>query len=231
MRIGTAHRDDLAGWQNCFEPRDPGAGDAVFEGVRAAGVCSDVAADLRLLGRPGIRREEETALADDAAQLGGPEACLDEDPPEQRIERANAREPLERDDDPTVERHGPGGEAGSSSARDDRNAAVVTPPDNLGYLVGGSRHDDGVGAAPDSARLGLVGEVGRGSAIEDGFGREERAQLALHDGGRHAIVTVVASCCDSSAAVKRRWVWAASAGVAQWNGCCIPAFPWASSSR
>jgi hypothetical protein len=68
----------------------------------------------------------------------------------------------------------------------------VTPRDNLGYFVDGPREDDGVGAAPDPACLGLVGEVGRRSAVEDGFGREERAQLAL-DGTRHVIVIVAAS--------------------------------------
>ena len=198
--------------------------------MRATGVRSDVAADLRLLGRPGVRGEEETALSDDAAQLGRPQACLDEDPPEERIERANAREPLEGDDHTTVERHCPGGEARASPTRNDWNTLFVTPPDNPGYFLGTPREHDGVSAAPDTARLGLIGEVGRRSAVEDGFVREERAQRALHGGG-HETVTVVASRCDWSAAVKRRWVWAASAGVAQWNGCRIPAFPWASSSR
>ena len=210
----TADRDDLTGRQDRFQPRDPRAGDAVLERVRAAGVGRYVPADLGLLGRAGIRREEEAAFTNDAAELRSPETCLDPDAPEERLERAHAREPLQRDDDAAVQRDRSGSEAGSSSPRDDRDTVLVAPGDDLGDLLGSLRHDDGVRAAPHPARLGLVGEIRSGSSLENGAGRKERAKLAL-ELRRHAKGTVEASCCDSSAAVKMRCVCCASVGVAQ----------------
>jgi hypothetical protein len=173
--------------------------------VRAAGVCRDVAADLRLLGRSGIRRKEETVLADDAAKLSRPEACLYPDTPEEWIERTDARDALERDDYSAVERYRPCGEAGPAPAGDDRNTTFVAPRDNLGYFLDVLRQDHGVGAAVDPSRLGLVSQVGRRSAVEDRSRREERAQIALHL-SRHVIVTVATSRCDWRAAVKMRCV-------------------------
>jgi hypothetical protein len=168
-------------------------------------VGCDVAADLRLLGRSGIRREEETALADDPAKLSRPEACLYPDAPEEWIERADAREALERDNYSAVERNRPCGEAGPAPAGDECNTTFVAPRDDLGYFLDGLREDHGVGAARDPSRLGLVSQVGRRSAVEDRSRREERAQIASQLSG-HVIVTVATSRCDWRAAVKMRCV-------------------------
>ena len=81
-----ADRDDLAGRHDRLQPGHPGARDPVLEGVRAAGVGGDVAADLRLLGGAGIGREEEAVLARAA---GGPRRCST--PPRRRSATGAAR--------------------------------------------------------------------------------------------------------------------------------------------
>ncbi len=53
----AADLHELAGREHDLQARDPAAGHAVLEGVRAAGVRRDVAADLRLLGRAGVGGE------------------------------------------------------------------------------------------------------------------------------------------------------------------------------
>ena len=52
-----AERDDLPGRHDRLDARHPVPRHAVLEGVRPAGVAGDVAADLRDLRRPGVRRE------------------------------------------------------------------------------------------------------------------------------------------------------------------------------
>jgi hypothetical protein len=78
---------------------------------------------------------------------------------------------------PPSKRNRPCGEAGPAPAGDDCNTALVAPRDDLGYVLDGLRQDHGVGAAVDPSRLGLVGQVGRRSAVEDRSRREERAQI------------------------------------------------------
>ena len=127
--------DDLSRRHDDLEPCHPCAGDAVLERVRTARIRRDVAADLRLLGRAWIGREEQTALARDAAQLRGAHTRVDLDAPEQWVEGAHAVESFERDHDAAVERHRAAGVAGSPAARDDRNAVRVAPRDDLGDLL------------------------------------------------------------------------------------------------
>ena len=73
--------DHLAACEDRLEAGHPGAGRAVLEGVRSAGVGRDVAADLRLLGRARVGREEQPVLTRQTADVGGCQARLDADPP------------------------------------------------------------------------------------------------------------------------------------------------------
>ena len=84
-------RSSSPGGTTASRPVTQRAGDAVLEGVRAAGVRGDVAADLRLLGGARVGREQQAVLAREAPQLARAHARLDVDPPQQRVERAHAR--------------------------------------------------------------------------------------------------------------------------------------------
>ena len=85
-------------------PGHPVAGDAVLEGVRAAGVAGDVAADLRDLCRARVGREAQAALAREPLDVAGGDARLDVHAPEQRIELAHLVQALETDHDPALDR-------------------------------------------------------------------------------------------------------------------------------
>ena len=82
LRQRSAELHDLAGCDDDLEPRHPGSGDPVLVGVRATGVGGDVPADLRLLGRARIGREEKASFAREPPYLARPETGLDVDPPE-----------------------------------------------------------------------------------------------------------------------------------------------------
>ena len=127
--------------------------------MRPAGVRGDVAADLRLLGGTGIRRKEQAALSCDATHVRGRDAGLDLHAPDQRIERAHTRKPLEGDDDAAVERNSAARITRTAAARDDGHAVGVAPGDHLGGFLRGLRPGDRVCPSPQAARLGLVREV------------------------------------------------------------------------
>src|SRR5206468_8699017 len=107
----------------------PGAGHAVLEGVGPARVGGDVPTDLRLLGRAGVGRVEKAALPGPAAQGSRRHPGLDGDPPDERVERADADEPLEAEDEAAVEWNRPPGQAAASTPGDDRDVVVVAPAD------------------------------------------------------------------------------------------------------
>src|SRR5207237_486040 len=79
-----------------------------------------------LLAGARVRREDESVLAREPAQLPRRDAALDRDTPEERVERAHPAHPLEREHH-TAEGHGAAGEAGPASARDDRDVVLVAP--------------------------------------------------------------------------------------------------------
>src|SRR6185312_8281039 len=158
----AAEPHEVAGRNDDFEPGHPLARDAVLERMRAAGVRGDVAADLRLLGGAWIGSEQQTALACDPSQLSGAKSRLDLDAPEERIERADAVETFEREDDSAVERDGAAGITGPAAARHDCDAVRVTPRDDLGYFLCCPRERHRICVADQAARLGHVDEVGGG---------------------------------------------------------------------
>ena len=162
-------------------PGHPVARDAVLEGVRAARVGGDVAADLRLLGGTGVGREEEAVLAREPAHVGGRDARLGLHPPDERVERADPPHALEAEDD-AAERDRAAREAGAAAAGRDRDALLVAPGDHLRDLLGVPREHDRVGVPAEAARLGRVGEVGRRHALRDDLRAEAVAECPLDRG-------------------------------------------------
>src|SRR5919202_1441488 len=83
----------------------------------------------------------------------GPPACgrahprFDFDSPDERLERAHAVEPLQREHDTPVERHGAARIAGAAATRHDGNVVGVAPRDDLRDLLRRPRQRDGVRAA------------------------------------------------------------------------------------
>ena len=144
--------------------------------MRAARVRGDVAADLRLLGGAGIGREEEPVLAGEAAHVRRRDAGFDFHPPEQRIDRADAAQPLEPEDD-AAERHRAAREAGAAATGRDRGVVLVAPGDHLRDLGRGAGEHDGVGAAAEPAGLGRILEVLRWDAVEHQLLAEAGTQL------------------------------------------------------
>ena len=98
-------------------------------------------------------------------------------PPQQRIERANAVEPLERKHDPAVQRDRTRRVARATAARNDRDVVRVTPGNDLGDLFSGAGQRDSIRVTAYPARLRLVGEVRRGRRHD--LGRNRGSQLTL----------------------------------------------------
>ena len=141
-----------------LDPGHPVARDAVLEGVRPAGVARDVAADLADLGGAGIGREAEAVLAREPLDVAGRDTCLDVDAPEQRVELADAVQPLEADHDAAGDRDRTACEAGAAAARRQRDVVLVAPAHHSRDLVDGRREHDRVGGSLDAAAH-QVGEV------------------------------------------------------------------------
>ena len=178
-----ADPDELARRQHHFEPGDPGAGDAVLERMRPAGVGGDIAAELGLLGRAGIGREEQPVLPGAAAEVGGHHTGLDCGAPKLGVEVPGLAQSFEAEHDPAVERDGSAGEPGAATARDDRDVVLVAPAHGPRdrVRVGGQR--DRVRPAAEIAALGGVAQVDARVAGPDRFGSEQRGQIALEGRG------------------------------------------------
>jgi hypothetical protein len=72
------------------------------------GVRGDVAADERRLGRARVRRVQQPVLERQARDVGRPHAGLDLHAPQQRVERAHAPQPVQREHDGVADlRHRP----------------------------------------------------------------------------------------------------------------------------
>src|SRR4029450_13738546 len=134
--------DHVPGRNDSLQAHHPGSGDAVLERVRSAGVRRDVAADLRMLGRARIRREEEPTLPGDAPDLGCRKARLDVQAPEKRFEAAGGGKPREGEDAPALERHGACRESGAATSWDDGDIVPVAPGNCGGHLPGWTREGD-----------------------------------------------------------------------------------------
>ena len=131
----AADADDRPRREHGLDARDPGAGDAVLEAVRPAGVRRDVPADLRLLG--GARDPAGSTGRSRAPAAGrSPSSRPPRPASATAADRASARAvmPLERDDHAGAERHRAAGPAGAAAARDDRDPVLVAPRDDRGDL-------------------------------------------------------------------------------------------------
>ena len=151
-------------------------GHPVAEAVRAAGVERDVAADRadRLARR--IRRVIETVLRRGGRHIEIDHARLDDGDPRLGIDPEDAIQPVQRDDDAVLDRHGATREAGAAAARHEGHAGVVTAPHGLDDLV--RRFDEHHRARPRAKRRQAVRFVRRERAGvgEQPVGREDAGE-------------------------------------------------------
>ena len=175
---------ELAWSEHDLDTGDPGAGDAVLERVRPAGVGGDVAADLRLLGRAGVGAEEQPVLAREALHVACAHAGLGEHPPQRRLQLADAAQPLERADDATLRRDRASHKPGAAAARHDRYVVLVAPGDHSSDLLRAPRQCDRVGVPLDAPTVGAVVVVGRPDGrLEHVLRADDAAELADDRGG------------------------------------------------
>ena len=141
----AAGPDDGAVGEHGLEAEDIAARVAVLEGARAAGALGDVAADAALAEARRIGRIEQADAFDRVLQRPGDHARLDDDQQVARIDRQDAGEALERDDDAAPHGDGAAGVAGAGAARDERDAGLVAEPRDGGDFGGGAGDDDEIG--------------------------------------------------------------------------------------
>ena len=141
-----------------LEPGHPVAGDPVLEGVRAAGVAGDVAADLGDLGRARVGREAQAALACESLDVAGGDARFDVHAPEQGVVLANLVQSLEAEHDAALDRDRAAGQPGAAAARGQRDVVLVAPPHDRRDLVGRVGKHDRVGGALHAAAH-QIGEI------------------------------------------------------------------------
>ena len=180
LRGPAADLHELARRKHHLHARDPGAGDAVLERVRAAGVGGDVAADLRLLGCARIRREEQPVLARQALHVARADAGLGEHAPQRRLELADAAQPLQRAHDSALSGHGAAEQARAAATRHDRHVVLVAPRDHLRDLLCAAWQHHGVRAPLDAPAVGAVVVVRRlRRGLEHVLGADQLAELAV----------------------------------------------------
>ena len=155
LAAGADHR---AVGEHGLETEDVAAGVAVLEGARPAGALGDVAADAALAQAGRVGRIEQADRLDRVLQRAGDHAGLDDDQQVARIDRQDAGEALERDDDAAPHGDGAAGVAGAGAARDERDAGLVAEPRDGRDLRGGAGDDDQIGGLAELQRVGAVAE-------------------------------------------------------------------------
>ena len=106
----------------------------------------------------------------------GLHARLDVHPPEQRVELTHAGQPVEREDDPAVDRHAAPGGTGAATARRDRDVVFVAPGDNLRDLLGRLREDHSLRRGRQPGQVGRVpADLGQHRLLA-----HDGAQLSFH---------------------------------------------------
>ena len=113
----------------------------------------------RDLGRAGIGREAQAALAREPLDVAGRDARLDVHAPEQRVELADPVQALEADHDAALDRDRTAREPGAAAARGQRHVVLVAPahaPPRPRRRVDGSTT---ASAVPDDAAAHQIGEV------------------------------------------------------------------------
>ena len=149
----AAELDDLAGGRDDLQAGDVTAGDAVLDGLAAAGVLGDVAADVAGLQAHRIAGEEQALVGDGLVDLVGDDARLDDDHQVRRVDLEDAVHAVAQQDDAAHDRHGPAGEPAAGAARRDGNRLAVGQLHDRGDLLGRFRpnHASGMWAYSASA--------------------------------------------------------------------------------
>jgi hypothetical protein len=155
------------------DAEDMGGGDAVFEGVGAAGVFGDVAAEGGDGLAAGIGGEVETVGLDGFGEFDVRDAGLGEEPAVGEVNFEDLGKSLGTENDAAESRHCASGEAGSGSARGEGDFVFEAPADDGLDFGGGFGEDDGGGlAAVYGVGVGVVGAAGGLSAGHLAWGEE-----------------------------------------------------------
>ena len=141
----TAEMHQVAVRQHDFQAQHVVGGDAVLEGVRAAGVFRHVAADgARPLARR-VRRVVEAAVRHGQRQVQVHQPRLHHGALVAVIDFQDLVHAAHLDDDAAFERQGAATQPGTGAARHERDVVPVGQLDDVHHLLGAGREDDHVG--------------------------------------------------------------------------------------
>ena len=193
----AAEPHDLAVGHDHFEAQHVIRGDAVLQGVRAARVVGDVAADrARLLAR-GIGRVVVAARADLPREVQVDEPGLDDGQLVLVVDLEHPVHPHHRDHDAALGRQAPAREPGARAAGDERKVLAVRELHDRRDVLGRRRKDDEVGERAEQGQpVGfvhhqLVGVREHGALADD---RLELAPEIAFSGigqGRHGTERII----------------------------------------
>ena len=178
---GAADPADGAVGGDQFQPQDVVGRGAVGEGMGAARVLGDVAADGAGALAAGVRSVGEPMRSGGVAEVEVDDAWLDERGAVFDIDVEDGAHAIHADDDATLRRQGAAAEAGSRPARGDWEVVRAGNEDGFGHLLGVEREGDGIGPGAVGGAVILVDEQVLG-APDDGIGAE--GLLKVTDDGR-----------------------------------------------
>ena len=178
---GAADADQFAGGQNDFERENVIGGDAVREGVRAAGIFGNVAADGAgfLAGRIG--RKMQSGVGDGGAEIGIHYAGLDGGALIFDINFQNAIHARKNCEDAALARKRAAGKAGAGAAPDQRNLISIREFDDAEDIGGRARKDDAVRPRDFDRAVVFVKQQLLGP-VQDAVGAEKRFQVVEKSG-------------------------------------------------
>src|SRR4051812_32194794 len=152
-------------------------GETVLQAVCATRVLRDVAPDRADLLTGGIGRVVITERRDLPGDLEVGHAGLDDDATVWNVDRQDAIEPGQADDDATGHRQRAAGQSGAVTTGDEWNALARAQPDNALHLFCRLRqHHDRWSLAQMPKRIALVGEQLQ-RLVQDAFRTADPAQL------------------------------------------------------
>ncbi len=168
----AADANDFAAGEDEFERGDVIGGNAAGEGVWAAGVFSDVAADGGGFLAGGIGGEIEASVFDGAGDVEIDDAGLDDGALVFEIEFEDAIHAGEDEHESAGASERAAGEACACAAAEDGDVVLVCQVDDLGDFGGGGGESDEVGAAFFDGAVVFVEDEVFGAGEDGGFAEE-----------------------------------------------------------
>ena len=165
----AADADDLAAGQDEFESGDVIGGDAAGEGVRAACIFGDVAADGGGFLAGGIGSEVEAGVFDGAGDVEIDDTGLDDGALIFEIEFEDAVHAGEDEHESAGAGERAAREAGAGAAAEDGDVVLIGQADDLGDFGSRRREDDEIGAAFFDGAVVFVEDEVFGEREDGGF--------------------------------------------------------------